>query len=113
MVKNTGDGVLAILPSATGALETARSIVDTLATQGLAVRVGIHVGDVDVRGDDVSGLAVNVAARVMGRAASGETVVSETVCLATLGCGHLFEPLGPVELKGVPGTWSLHRWSSG
>jgi class 3 adenylate cyclase len=110
VVKHTGDGVLALLPSATGAMDTARSIIDTLASQGLEVRVGIHVGDVDVRGDDVSGLAVHVAARVMGRARAGETLVSEAVRLATVGCGHDFDDLGTVELKGVPGSWSLFRW---
>ena len=110
VVKHTGDGVLALLPSATGAMDTARSIIDTLAQQDLEVRVGIHVGDVDVRGDDVSGLAVHVAARVMGRARAGETLVSEAVRLATVGCGHRFDDLGTVELKGVPGAWSLFRW---
>jgi class 3 adenylate cyclase len=110
VVKHTGDGVLALLPSATGAMDTARSIIDTLASQGLEVRVGIHVGDVDVRGDDVSGLAVHVAARVMGKARAGETLVSEAVRLATVGCGHDFDDLGTVELKGVPGSWSLFRW---
>lgn len=110
VVKHTGDGVLALLPSATGAMDTARSIIDALADQDLEVRVGIHVGDVDVRGDDVSGLAVHVAARVMATAHAGETVVSEAVRLATVGCGHRFDDLGPVELKGVPGEWSLYRW---
>jgi class 3 adenylate cyclase/pimeloyl-ACP methyl ester carboxylesterase len=110
VVKHTGDGVLALLPSATGAMDTARSVIDTLAHQGLQVRVGIHVGDVDVRGDDVSGLAVHVAARVMATAQAGETMVSEAVRLATLGCGHHFDDAGRVELKGVPGEWTLYRW---
>ncbi len=110
VVKTTGDGVLALLPSASGAMDAAGSIIDALAAQGLEVRVGIHVGDVDVRGDDVSGLAVNVAARVMGHAGPGETLVSEAVRLATLGCGHRFEGLADVELRGVPGTWALARW---
>jgi class 3 adenylate cyclase len=110
VVKHTGDGVLALLPSATGAMDTARSIIDTLANQGLQVRVGIHVGDVDVRGDDVSGIAVHVAARVMANAQASEIVVSEAVRLATVGGGHHFDDAGRVELKGVPGEWSLYRW---
>jgi class 3 adenylate cyclase len=110
VVKHTGDGILALLPSASSAMDTAQSIIDTLAQQGLQVRVGIHVGDVDVRGDDVSGLAVHVAARVMAKAQAGETMVSDAVRLATLGCGHRFDDAGCVELRGVPGEWSLYRW---
>src|SRR5262249_5601928 len=55
VVKYTGDGVLALMPSATGALDAALSLQEHLAQQGLRIRAGIHVGDVDVRGDDVSG----------------------------------------------------------
>ncbi|HEV3212532.1 MAG TPA: adenylate/guanylate cyclase domain-containing protein [Acidimicrobiales bacterium] len=110
IVKYTGDGVLALLPSAAGALETARSIIEGLTEQGLQVRVGIHVGDVDVRGDDVSGLAVNVAARVMASAKAGETLASEAARQATLGTGQRFEEVGATRLKGLPGEWRLFRW---
>ncbi len=109
VVKYTGDGVLAIMPAATGALEAAQSIRDHLAEQGLGVRAGIHVGDVDMRGDDVSGLAVNVAARIMGRAANGETLGSEAVRQAALGSQHRFEDIGTTQLKGIPGEWVLYR----
>ena len=112
VVKYTGDGVLAVMPTATGAVEAAQSIRDHLAGQGLSVRAGIHVGDVDVRGEDVSGLAVNIAARIMGQAAAGETLVSEAARQATLGSGHAFEGVGASELRGVPGPWTLHRWLS-
>jgi class 3 adenylate cyclase len=110
VVKYTGDGVLALITSATGALEAARAIQQCLSSIGLNVRVGIHVGDVDVRGDDVSGVAVNIAARIMNRAGSGETLVSAAACQATLGSGLRFEEVGATELKGIPGTWTLHRW---
>jgi class 3 adenylate cyclase len=110
VVKYTGDGVLALMPSATGALETAQSIQDDLAGQGLRVRVGIHVGDVDERGDDVSGLAVNIAARIMSHADAGETLVSEATRQATLGSGHRFEDVRTTELKGIPEQWKLYRW---
>jgi len=53
VVKYTGDGVLALITSATGALEAARAMQERLTAIGLSIRVGIHVGDVDVRGDDV------------------------------------------------------------
>jgi class 3 adenylate cyclase len=109
VVKYTGDGVLALMPSATGALEAAQSMVDHLADRGLRIRVGIHVGDVDTRGDDVSGLAVNIAARIMSQAEAGETFLSEAARLATLGSGYRFESVRTTELKGIPDEWRLYR----
>jgi len=111
IVKFTGDGVLALLPSVTGAIETARSIREALAHRSMYIRVGIHVGDVDVRGDDVSGISINVAARIMSHADAGETLVSDAACQATLGSGLQFDTLDDVELKGLPGRFTLHRMS--
>jgi class 3 adenylate cyclase len=110
VVKYTGDGVLALLPSATAALETARSIREQLTKRGLDIRVGVHAGDVDVRGDDVSGLTVNVAARIMNHAGAGETLVSDSVRQATLGSSFSFDDTGAVQLKGIPEQFTLHRW---
>ena len=109
-MKYTGEGVLALLPSATAALETSRSIRERLIERGLHIRVGVHVGDVDVRGDDVSGIAVNAAARIMSRAEAGETLVSNSARQATLGSGLRFEIVGPAKLKGIPEPLILHRW---
>jgi class 3 adenylate cyclase len=110
LVKYTGDGVLALMPSATSALEAGESIRGHLAEQGLRIRVGIHVGDVDMRGDDVSGLAVNVAARIMAHAGADETLVSEAARQSALGSRHRFETIGTTQLKGIPEEWTLHRW---
>jgi class 3 adenylate cyclase len=109
VVKTTGDGVLAHFPSAGVAIGTADRIRMALAGDDLAVRVGIHVGDIDRRGADVSGLAVNIAARVMARAGDGEVVVTASVVAAIAGEAVAFEPMGPHELKGVPGVWDLFR----
>lgn len=109
VVKFTGDGVLAMLPSVSAAIETAREIRESLTQRGVELRAGIHVGDVDVRGDDVSGIAVNVAARIMSSANAGETLVSDAACQATLGSGYVFDELGAVELKGLPGRFTMHR----
>jgi class 3 adenylate cyclase len=101
--------VLALFPSADGALRAARRLRDQLDADDLRIRVGVHVGDVDRRGDDVSGLAVNIAARVMARAGSDEIAVTSSVIAATTGQGMEFEPIGAHDLKGVPGTWDLYR----
>jgi class 3 adenylate cyclase/alpha-beta hydrolase superfamily lysophospholipase len=109
VVKTTGDGVLAMFPSATGALEAAQRLPSHLVEDDLLVRVGIHVGDVDRRGDDVSGLAVNIAARVMAHAADGTLAVTASVVAAVAGQAVAFESMGSHQLKGIPGEWELFR----
>jgi class 3 adenylate cyclase/pimeloyl-ACP methyl ester carboxylesterase len=107
VVKTTGDGVLALLPSATAAVRAGERIRDDLAVQGLAVRIGIHVGDIDRRGDDVSGIGVHVASRVLGLASPGEVLVSRTVTDLVAGSGIEFADRGEYQLKGVAGSWQL------
>jgi class 3 adenylate cyclase len=109
VIKTTGDGVLALLPSAGISLRAAVTIRQDLAADGLDVRIGVHVGDVDRRGDDVSGLAVNIASRVMSHGGAGEIVVTASTVAAVAGQGAAFEPLGSHDLKGVPGSWELFR----
>ena len=109
VVKGTGDGVLAMFPSAGAAVRAAGQVRDALAADGLEVRIGIHVGDIDRRGDDVSGLGVVVAARAMAVADAGQIVVTASVPSAVIGQAASFEVLGSHELKGVPGLWELSR----
>jgi class 3 adenylate cyclase len=109
VVKTTGDGVLALLPSAGAAVRAAERVRDELAADGLEVRIGIHVGDVDRRGDDVSGLGVHIAARAVAVAASGQVVVTASVPAAVAGQAAAFETLGAHKLKGMPGAWELFR----
>jgi len=109
VVKTTGDGVLALLPSAGAAVAAAERIRDQLRAEGLAVRIGIHVSDIDRRRDDVSGIGVNIAARVMGLAGSGQIVVTQSVTSATAGQAKEFEPFGTHQLKGVSGVVELFR----
>ena len=113
VVKSTGDGVLALLPSGDRALSAAAAIRARLAGENLSVRIGLHVGDVERRGEDVTGLAVHVAARVMGRAGAAEIVATESVVIAVLGTSHRFVTLGDTELRGVPGRWNLYRADDG
>lgn len=109
VVKTTGDGVLALLPSGGAAVRAAERVRDELAADGLEVRIGIHIGDVDRRGEDVSGLGVHIAARVMGVAGRGQVVVTASVPSAVAGQAGRFEALGAHDLKGVPGEWELFR----
>jgi len=109
VVKTTGDGVLAVLPSAGGAVRAAQRIRDALALDKLAVRIGIHIGDIDRRGDDLSGLGVIVAARVMAKADVGQIMVTASVPAAIIGQTALFEPAGTHQLKGIPGHWDLFQ----
>ncbi len=111
VVKTTGDGVLALLPSAGAAVRAAKRIRDQLDADGLAVRIAIHVSDIDRRGADVSGIGVNITARVMAFADSGEIAVTASVPIALTGQVAEFEALGTHQLKGVPGEWELFRLS--
>lgn len=106
VVKTTGDGILALMPSTTAAIEASRAIRAELEHDDLQVRVGIHVGEVDRRGDDVSGLAVNTAARIMSIADAGQILASTVVTLTTSAAA--FTSTGPHKLKDIDGTWELH-----
>ena len=103
VVKTTGDGVLALVPSAGVCLRAAAAVRRDLGAVGLDVRIGVHVGDIDRRGDDVSGLAVNIASRAMSIGGAGEIIVTVSVVAAVAGQAVAFEPLGTHDLKGVPG----------
>ena len=69
----------------------------------------MHVGDVERRGDDVAGIAVHIAARVMSLAGPGEILVTGSVPIAAAGSGHEFQEAGTYTLKGVPGDWAVFR----
>jgi class 3 adenylate cyclase/alpha-beta hydrolase superfamily lysophospholipase len=108
VINTTGDGVVATLVSTVDALHAAEELRVALGNEGLKVRVGINVGDVYRRAEDVSGLAVIIAARIMSLAGPGEILVSNTVRLAATGAPVQFEPRGEHMLKGVPGQWELY-----
>ena len=71
------------------------------------MRIGIHVAEVEARGDDVAGLGVHIAARIMSAAAPGEILVSATIPAVAVGGDAEYEPRGQHTLKGVPGRWDL------
>ena len=74
---------------------------------GLEIRAGVHTGECEVAGDKLTGIAVHIGARMAGRAAPGEVLVSSTVLDLVAGSGLEFEERGSAELKGVPGEWRL------
>lgn len=108
-VKFTGDGVLATFEEPGRALATALRLRTALTGMGVAVRSGLHTGQVNVSEDDIDGLAVHIAARIMANAESGQVAVSRTVRDLLLGSGVRFFSLGEHDLKGVDGSWELYR----
>ena len=106
-VKFTGDGILATFDGPARAMRCARSIETAAQRLGLEVRAGLHTGEVEVRGDDLSGIAVHIAERVCAHAGPGEVLVSRTVTDLVAGSGIEFDDRGEHELKGVPGAWRL------
>ncbi len=106
-VNTTGDGFVGAFESPTQAVRAGRAIVAAAAASGVAIRVGIHTGECERRGNDLAGLAVHIAARVAGLAASGEVLVSRTVRDLSGGSDLRFVDGGDHELKGVPERWQL------
>ena len=107
-VKTTGDGFLAVFDGPTRAVECARAIADDMPALGIQVRAGIHTGEVELIGDDVGGIAVHVAARVMALAGPGRVVLGGTGTHQR-NQGLAFVDAGVHELKGVSGARQLFR----
>ena len=107
LVKRTGDGVLATMDGPARAVQCAVAIRDAVLQLGLQVRVGLHTGEIERRGDDVAGIAVHLAQRVQSLAKPGEVLVSRTVVDLVVGSDLQFEDRGEHEVRGVPGTWRL------
>lgn len=111
VVQMTGDGVFATFDGPARAVRCASAIRGATATIGVPIRVGLHTGEVELRGDNVGGINVHVGARVGALAQQGEILVSGTVKDLTIGSGLAFEDRGEHSLKGVPGVWRLFALS--
>ncbi len=107
LVKGTGDGVLATFDAPARGLQCANTLRSSLSDVGIAIRAGVHTGEVELRGDDVSGIGVHIAARVAALAGSGELLASRTVKDLVAGSGYAFDSRGVHSLKGVPEEWEL------
>jgi class 3 adenylate cyclase len=109
-VKTTGDGLLATFEGPAQALQGAAAIRQAANKQDLHVRAAVHVGEVEVVGSDLRGVAVHEAARIMAEALDDEILVSETTRALALTSGLAFEDRGSRALKGFPGDWRLFAY---
>jgi class 3 adenylate cyclase len=106
-VKSTGDGFLATFDGPARGIRCAQGIAAAIRPLGIEVRAGLHTGECEIRGEDIAGIAVNIAARVSDLAGPSEVLVSSTVRDLVVGSDFDFEPRGAQALKGIPGEWGL------
>ena len=107
LVKSTGDGILARFDAPTRALRTALALCNGARRLGFEVRAAIHTGEVEIRGDDLGGIGVHIASRVLSQAGAGQLLVTRTVRDLAIGTDLEFRPVGSVALRGLPGQWEL------
>ena len=113
LVKDTGDGSLATFGSPGAAVRCALAIRDAMPHLDLQVRAGLHAGEIELRGSDVAGINVHIAARVAALAGAQEVLVSSTVVDLVAGAAFGFEDRGVHELKGVSGQRQVWAVTSG
>jgi class 3 adenylate cyclase len=111
-VKTIGDGFLATFDGPARGIRCATSAREAVRDLGIEIRAGLHTGEVEVMGDDIAGIAVNIGARVGAAAGPGEVLVSRTVTDLVAGSGIGFADRGVHALKGVPGEWRLYAVAS-
>ena len=107
VVQSTGDGHLITFDGPTQAIRCAEALRADAETLGIEIRAGIHTGECELLDNGIGGIAVHIAARILGQAGAGEILVSRTVRDLVVGSGTAFEDRGRVELRGVPGHWQL------
>jgi class 3 adenylate cyclase len=107
LIKTTGDGILATFDGPARAIKCAMAFGAAAKQIGLSIRAGLHTGEVELRGNDIGGIAVHAAARVMAQSWPDEILVSRVVSDLVAGAGLKFTDRGSHELKGLPGRWDL------
>ena len=112
-IHSTGDGLMATFDAPSNAIACAAAIRDALSSIDLQVRAGVHTGEIELRGDNISGINVNIAARIADHANSGEIFTSDLTRQLMIGANVSFESRGDYELKGVPGAWPIFAASLG
>jgi class 3 adenylate cyclase/pimeloyl-ACP methyl ester carboxylesterase len=108
LVKSTGDGALARFDGPARAVSCGLAIAGSAPELGLEIRVGLHTGEIELRGDDIGGISAHVGARVAALAGPREVLVSRTVRDLVVGSGLTFIDRGEYELKGVPDRWRIY-----
>jgi class 3 adenylate cyclase/pimeloyl-ACP methyl ester carboxylesterase len=107
-IRRMGDGVLATFDGPGRAVKCAQAITAAVRPLGIEIRAGLHTGEIELSGDDVSGLAVAIGARVGALAGASEVLVSSTVKDLVVGSGITLVDRGTHALKGVPNEWHLY-----
>ncbi len=107
-VNTAGDAFFATFDRPAAGLRCAWAVRHAVKALGLETRSGLHLGECEMRGEEVSGLAVHTAARVMAAAGDGEILISDAVRSAFTGTDLNLHDRGVHELKGVPGKWPLY-----
>jgi class 3 adenylate cyclase len=107
LVKSTGDGILARFDSPSRAVRAALALCQAAKRMGIEIRAAIHTGEVEVRSDDLGGIGVHIASRVLAEAGPGDVLVTRTVRDLVTGTEASFTSRGSVSLRGVPGEWEL------
>jgi class 3 adenylate cyclase len=108
-VKHTGDGVLVTFDGPARAVRCAHELRRSLASLGIKLRIGVHTGEIERRGDDIAGMGVVIARRICDLATDDQVWVSSVVPVLAVGSGLDFSEVGTHRLKGVSGEWSLLR----
>ena len=108
IINTTGDGFITAFTGPTRAIQCAEEIHSDVSQIDIEVRAGVHIGECERRGSDISGLAVHIAARILDHASPGQILTSRTVKDLTVGSGFDLQHIGTQSLKGVPGEWALY-----
>ncbi|MBM1169639.1 adenylate/guanylate cyclase domain-containing protein [Microvirga arabica] len=112
-IKTLGDGFLATFDGPARAVRCASAITETAASLGLEVRCGVHTGEIEIKGEDISGIAVHIAARIAALAGGGKVLVSRTVRDLVAGSGLSLEERGEFALKGLNESMRLYTLATG
>lgn len=110
LIKLDGDGALATFDGPARALLCAVDVGDQMKRLGVQIRSGLHTGEVEMRGEDVAGMAVHVASRIKDQAGPSELLASSTVKELVIGSGLEFDEGRRMQLKGIPSEWTVHRF---
>jgi class 3 adenylate cyclase len=108
-INTTGDGLLSSFDSVTAALRCAAALARMARDLGIETRSSVHSGDVERLGDDIAGLSVHIAARLLDYASPGDVVVSDAAAHAAIGAAITMTEIGTKKLRNVPDEWRL--WS--